>query len=192
METWPLRAAEYVRMSTEHQQYSIANQSAAMREYANTHSMEIVRTFMDRGKSGLRIAGLHGLKDLLKTVESRTADFNLVLVYDVSRWGRFQDVDESAYYEYALKKAGIPVVYCAEPFSDDGSPTDALLKALKRAMAAEYSRDLSVKVAVGQRRIAQLGYRLGGSAGFGFRRMTIDPTGSRRVLLSNGERKSIK
>jgi hypothetical protein len=82
-------------MSTEHEQYSIANQSAAMEEYANAHSMEIVRTYVDRGKSGLRIAGRDGLKNLLQTVESRAADFNVVLVYDVSRWGRFQDVDET-------------------------------------------------------------------------------------------------
>src|ERR1700691_166188 len=116
MNNRPQRAAEYLRMSTEHQQYSIANQSEAMQEYANAHSIEIVRSYVDRGKSGLRIAGRHGLKDLLKTVESRTADFDIVLVYDVSRWGRFQDVDESAYYEYSLKKAGIPVIYCAEPF----------------------------------------------------------------------------
>src|SRR5580658_9064948 len=99
MENSPLRAAKYMRMSTEHEQYSIANQSAAMQEYANGHSMEIVRTYVDRGKSGLHIKGRDGLKDLLQTVESRAADFNVVLVYDVSRWGRFQDVDESAYYE---------------------------------------------------------------------------------------------
>lgn len=147
-----------MRMSTEHQQYSIANQSTAIQEYANTHSMEIVRTYVDRGKSGLGIAGRQGLNDLIQTVESRAADFNVVLVYDVSRWGRFQDVDESAYYEYAPKRAGVPVVYCAEPFSANGSPTDTLLKALKRAMAAEFSRDLSVKVSAGQRRIAALGY----------------------------------
>ncbi|MEO6246527.1 MAG: hypothetical protein ABIQ12_13930 [Opitutaceae bacterium] len=27
--------------------------------------------------------------------------------YDVSRWGRFQDADESGYYEYICKRAGI-------------------------------------------------------------------------------------
>ena len=163
IETSHLRAAEYMRMSTEHQQYSIANQSAAIQEYANTHSIEIVRTFVDRGKSGLTLAGRVGLKELLRIVESGAADFDVLLVYDVSRWGRFQDVDESAYHEYALKKAGVSVIYCAEPFRDDGSPTDALLKTLKRTMAAEFSRELSVKVSEGQRRIAQLGYRLGGA-----------------------------
>lgn len=187
-----LRAAEYMRMSTEHQQYSIANQSAVIQEYANAHSIEIVRTYVDRGKSGLKLAGRHGLNDLLQAVASRTADFTVLLVYDVSRWGRFQDVDESAYHEYQLKKAGVKVIYCAEPFSDNGTPTDALLKALKRAMAAEYSRELSVKVSQGQRRIAALGYRVSGTAGFGLRRIAIDPAGSRRIQLAKGVRKGIK
>lgn len=192
MESGQLRAAEYMRMSTEHQQYSIANQSEAIQQYANAHSIEIIRTYVDRGKSGLAIKGRHGLRDLLQTAECGIADFTLLLVYDVSRWGRFQDVDESAFYEYTLKRAGISVKYCAEPFRDDGSPTDALLKALKRSMAAEFSRELSVKVTEGQRRIARLGYRLGGCAGFGFRRVAIDPAGSRRIVLEAGERKSIK
>jgi DNA invertase Pin-like site-specific DNA recombinase len=94
----PVRAAEYMRMSTEHQQYSIANQSAIIQEYAGSHSIEIVRTYVDR-KSGLALAGRHGLQDLLRTVESGSADFSILLVYDVSHWGRFQDVDEGAFYD---------------------------------------------------------------------------------------------
>lgn len=192
METSPLRAAEYMRMSTDHQQYSIANQSAAIQEYANTHSIEIVRTYVDRGKSGLALDGRTGLQDLLRVGTSGTADFTLVLVYDVSRWGRFQDVDESAHHEYMLRQAGVRVIYCAEPFHETGTPTDAIIKALKRAMAAEYSRELSVKVSAGQRRNAQMGFRNGGLAGFGFRRVAVEPGGSRRTVLMDGERKAIK
>ncbi|HTA42454.1 MAG TPA: recombinase family protein [Bryobacteraceae bacterium] len=192
METTQHRAAEYMRMSTEHQQYSIANQSVIIQEYANARSIEIVRSYVDRGKSGLALEGRPGLQSLLQTVTSGNADFTLLLIYDVSRWGRFQDVDESAYYEYTLKKAGVRIIYCAEPFLDTGSPTDALIKTLKRAMAAEYSRELSAKVSQGNQRIAQLGYRLGGLAGLGLRRAAVDPSGSRRIVLQDGERKGVK
>src|SRR5437762_13069317 len=94
------RAAQYVRMSTEHQQYSIANQSAAIALYAAAHNTGIVRAFVDEGKTGRTIKGRKGLQELLRIVESGKADFNQVLVYDVSRWGRFADNDESALYEY--------------------------------------------------------------------------------------------
>src|SRR6478672_8066005 len=93
-----LRAAEYVRMSTEHQQYSTENQRDAIRQYAKSRGMVIIRSYMDAGKSGLRIERRDALKQLISDVESRRADFAAILVYDLSRWGRFQDTDESAYY----------------------------------------------------------------------------------------------
>jgi DNA invertase Pin-like site-specific DNA recombinase len=134
------RAAEYVRMSTEHQKYSTENQGDAIREYATRRGMEIVRTYADAGKSGLRLDGRDALKQLIDDVQNQRADFQTILVYDVSRWGRFQDADESAYYEYICKRAGISVQYCAEQFENDGSPVSTIVKGVKRAMAGEYKR----------------------------------------------------
>src|SRR5258708_13073410 len=89
----PLRAAEYVRMSNEHQQFATENQRDKIKEYATRRSIEIVRTYADEGKSGLRIDGRLALQRLIKDVENGLADFKVILVYDVSRWGRFQDAD---------------------------------------------------------------------------------------------------
>jgi predicted site-specific integrase-resolvase len=108
------RAAEFVRMSTEHQQYSTENQADKIREYARQRGIQIVRTYADEGKSGLSIDGRQALQQLIRDVESGHADFEMILVYDVSRWGRFQDADESAYYEYICRRAGIQVTDCAE------------------------------------------------------------------------------
>jgi DNA invertase Pin-like site-specific DNA recombinase len=93
------RAAQYVRMSTEHQQYSTHNQADKIREYAEKRGIAIVRTYADEGKSGLSLGGRAALQQLIADVEQGSADFSLVLVYDVSRWGRFQDADESAFWE---------------------------------------------------------------------------------------------
>ncbi|MGI3186908.1 recombinase family protein, partial [Nioella aestuarii] len=139
----PRRAAQYVRMSTEHQRYSTENQSDSIAHYAEQRGIEIVRTYSDEGKSGLRIQGRDGLKQLIDDIQLGRADFEAVLVYDISRWGRFQDADESAYYEYICKRAGISVIYCAEQFENDGSPVSTIVKGVKRAMAGEYSRELS-------------------------------------------------
>jgi DNA invertase Pin-like site-specific DNA recombinase len=115
-------------MSTEHQQYSPENQLDIIRHYAAAHNMEIVEVYSDHGRSGLNIAGREGLNRLMSDVENKQANFTSLLVYDVSRWGRFQDVDESAYYEYVLKRAGIKVHYCAEQFENDGSMSSSVLK----------------------------------------------------------------
>ena len=186
------RAAQYVRMSTEHQRYSTENQGDAIREYAARRGLEVIKTYADEGKSGLRLDGRDALKRLIEDVQTGKADFTTILVYDVSRWGRFQDADESAYYEYICRRAGIAVQYCAEQFENDGSPVSTIVKGVKRAMAGEYSRELSAKVFAGQCRLIEIGYRQGGPAGYGLRRMLIDQNGTRKGALGRGEHKSIQ
>ncbi len=190
--TGAVAAAEYVRMSTDHRRYSTGNQSEAILKYAAARGFDIVRTYADEGKSGLRIDGRDALKQLIDDVTSGRANFGAILVYDVSRWGRFQDADESAYYEYVCRRAGIAVHYCAEPFENDGSPISTIVKGVKRAMAGEYSRELSTKVFAGQCRLIELGFRQGGAAGFGLRRVLVDQAGSIKGELAHGEQKSIQ
>lgn len=188
----PLRAAQYVRMSTEHQQYSTQNQADTIRDYAAQRNLRIVKTYADEGKSGLRLDGRDALKALIQDVESGQADFEIILVYDISRWGRFQDADESAYYEYICRRAGIQVAYCAEQFENNGSPASTIIKSVKRAMAGEYSRELSTKVFAGQCRLIELGYRQGGVAGYGLRRVLVDQQGLMKGQLARGEHKSLQ
>jgi DNA invertase Pin-like site-specific DNA recombinase len=187
-----LRAAQYVRMSTDYQRYSIQNQAAAIAAFAQQKNLSIVRTYMDEGRSGLRIRGRAGLTELIDDVRSGHADFDHVLVYDVSRWGRFQDVDESAHYEFICKQNGIKVAYCAEQFDNDGSLLSSIVKNIKRVMAAEYSRELSVKVHTGLCRIASLGFHVGGPLTFGLRRELVSENLQSKGLLEKGERKSLQ
>ena len=179
-------------MSTEHQQYSTDNQRKIIHEYAEKRGMAVTRTYADAGKSGLRMEGRDALKQLIKDVESGQADFSAILVYDVSRWGRFQDADESAYYEYICRRAKIDVHYCAEQFENDGSAISTIVKGVKRVMAGEYSRELSAKVFIGQCRLIELGFRQGGPAGFGLRRMLRGVNGEHKGALGRGEQKSIQ
>nr|WP_283811380.1 recombinase family protein [Bradyrhizobium uaiense] len=187
-----VRAAQYVRMSTEHQRYSTENQSEAIGRYATERGFEIVRTYVDAGRSGLNIDGRQGLQDLLGDIEGRKADFSVVLVYDVSRWGRFPDSDEAAFYEYRCRAAGVNVIYCAEQFENDGSIGSDVQKVVKRRMAAEYSRELSVKVFAGQKRLIEMGFRQGGPPGFGLRRQLVDERGASKGLLDRLQHKSIQ
>ncbi|PTW50460.1 DNA invertase Pin-like site-specific DNA recombinase [Rhodovulum kholense] len=132
------------------------------------------------------------LQQMIADVESGVAEFSVILVYDVFRWGRFQDTDESAFYEYRCRKAGMQVAYCAEQFENDGAPASTIVKSVKRAMAGEYSRELSVKVFAGQCRLTKLGYRQGGPAGFGLRRALLNERGEVKTELKRGEHKSLQ
>ncbi len=179
-------------MSTEHQKYSTENQAQIIAEYAGRRGFDIVRTYEDSGKSGLRIDGRQSLQKLIADVRKGSTDFAAILVYDVSRWGRFQDADESAYYEFICREAGIAVHYCAEQFENDGSLSATIIKSMKRAMAGEYSRELSAKVFTGQCRLIKLGFRQGGMAGYGLRRQLVDEHRTPKAELALGEHKSLQ
>ena len=184
-------AAQYLRMSTENQQYSLENQAAAIQKYAETNGFEVIRTYSDTAKSGVVLRHRAELQQLLQDVVSGASKYRAILVYDVSRWGRFQDIDESAHYEFLCKSAGVPVHYCAETFANDGTLPNLIMKSLKRTMAGEYRRELGVKVLAGQKRLARLGFKQGGSPGYGLRRLLLSAAGIPRQELASGQRKSI-
>lgn len=184
-------AAQYVRMSTDLQQYSIENQKAAIERYAAQNGFVVVKTYADAGRSGVVLRHRESLRELLRDVVAGKTQYKAILVYDVSRWGRFQDSDEAAAYEFLCKRAGIPVHYCAEQFSNDGTQPSSIMKALKRTMAAEFSRELSVKVFDGHKRLALLGFRMGAMPGYGLRRMMISSDRKPKQKLSTGEIKAL-
>jgi DNA invertase Pin-like site-specific DNA recombinase len=187
----PIRAAQYVRMSTEHQRYSIDNQKAAIGEYALARGYEIVASYADGGKSGLSLKGRNALKQLLSDALAPGRTFEAILILDISRWGRFQDPDQAGHYEYICRQAGVRLIYCGEPFENDLSAASSILKQLKRVMAAEYSRELSDKLARAHRQQASLGFRQGGILIYGFRRELRDRDGTVRGLLEPGQYKML-
>lgn len=190
--TQGIAVAQYLRMSTDNQQYSIHNQELYIMEYAEKNGMVIVKTYQDEGKSGLTIAGRAGFQNLIDDVTNHRVDIEAILVYDVSRFGRFQDPDESNFYDYSLKKCGIPIIYCAEPVSKDNPEMSSLYLVIQRHAAAAYSRNLSEKVFAGQKNLVQRGYRQGGTAGFGLQRLLIDENNNEKGILLPGQRKSLQ
>ena len=184
-------AAQYLRMSTEHQRYSFDNQIAAIKGYADTHNFVVTETYSDSAKSGLMFKNRAALRRLIQNVVGGSVKFKAILVYDISRWGRFPDSDESAYYEFLCKASGIPIHYCAEPFPNDLSPINLILKTLKRTMASEYSRELGARTLAGKINLVKMGFRVGGPAGYGLRRLLVSSDGQPRQILQAGDRKSL-
>lgn len=182
-------AAQYLRMSTDKQRYSIESQAALIAEYAANHGYEVVASYEDAARSGVTINKRDGLKSLLRDVVNG-APFSTILVVDVSRWGRYQDPDQAAHYEFVCREAGVQVRYCAEEFPDDDSPTAALIKSVKRVMAAEYSRQLSDRCRAALRRHMLAGGKGGGHPPYGFARQIFNGDGSPGLVLGVGERRS--
>lgn len=185
-------AAQYLRMSTDFQDLSLSVQEEATRRYAQAQGLTIVSTYRDEGRSGLTLKQRSGMQQLLKDVAEPDCSFQAVLVYDVSRWGRFQDTDASAYYEYHCRLHGVDVVYVNEPFNSDRSAFSSLIKSIKRVMAAEYSRELGVKVRAGQDRAIHLGFQMGALPALGLVRAAVSKDGLRTRTLVRHERKGMQ
>lgn len=188
-----VRVAQYLRMSTDHQQYSLHNQSEYIKDYAEKNNMEIAYTYDDAGKSGVSIVGRHSLQQLLSDVEQKKIDIQAVLFYDVSRFGRFQNSDEAAYYSFLFERNGVELIYCSEPIPTKDFPLESsVILNIKRSSAAYHSRNLSEKVFIGQVNLIKLGYHQGGMAGYGLRRLLVDENGIAKEILNFRKRKSIQ
>lgn len=184
-------AAQYLRVSRAHRDCPLEVQVAFIKAYAERFNFAIVRTYADPGKSGLKSRNRPGFTALLQDVLSGKAPYRAVLVYDITRWGRFQNTDEAAHYEFLCESAGISVHYCNEAFANDSSPLALVQKSLRRIMAADYSRKLSNRCFQGQKKLAELGFCVGGPPGFGFRRVLVGEDGKPPTALRAGEYKSL-
>lgn len=129
-----------------------------------------------------------GLQRLLADALAPSPRFAAILVYDVSRWGRFQDIDEGAHYEFICRQAGVAVHYCAEPFENEGSPEANLIKHVKRAMAAEFSRAQSERIALARGHAVSKGATVS-MPPFALRRLMLDAAGRPAGMLGRGQTK---
>lgn len=184
-------AVRYVRVSTEHQRYSLEHQSDLISSHAIKCGYNLISTYTDEGRSGLTIAGREGLVRLLHDVTNPQRTFSIILVLDVSRWGRFQDVDQHAAYEFICRDMGVRIEYVNEAFANDDSVATSLLKHMKRIMASEYSRELSSKVSRAAVATAERGFKQGGPLPIGYRRMLVSGDGTHQRILQAGEQKSL-
>lgn len=190
----PKKAISYYRHSAEDkQENSVAIQRQHTEKFAHEHNIEIIHEEADEGKSGL-LANRPAFERLFNNwIENPQAPhFEYVLVYDVSRWGRFQDQDQAAYFAHLCKKQGKEVVYVSRGFPDATNQLISSLEtSIQRYMAAEYSRQLSDKVFHGCVKVSEQGYSAGGIAVYGMARQLLDVNKKPIRILNIGEHKQI-
>jgi DNA invertase Pin-like site-specific DNA recombinase len=131
----PNNVAAYVRTAIT-DQHLASNQMEVIREYAKRHGMQIVEEYFDVGKSGVNIQARKSLARMIREVQDGQINFSAILLYNVSRWGRLQDADESAYYEYICRRAGVSVHYCAGYPESEGISASTIVKNVKESIRA--------------------------------------------------------
>jgi hypothetical protein len=131
----PISVAAYVRTATQHQHLA-SNQMDVIRKYAKRCGMQIVKEYSDEGKSGMNIQDRESLAQMIRDVKSGQINFSAILLYDVSRWGRFQAADESAYYECICHRAGVSVHYYDKHSEGEVIVVSTIVRRLKESIRA--------------------------------------------------------
>jgi len=169
------RGVAYYRHSArDRQENSVAIQQELVQKWAKENGVEIIQEFADRGKSGLTAAGRDGFNDMMENWVKKRKDFDFVMCLDVSRWGRFQDIDLSATYCAEVKKHKKQEVYTTLGMPRPDDPLYPVYLQFERFRAAQFSNDLSRRVYHGCIKIAQQGFWNGGKPPYGFDRLLLD------------------
>lgn len=176
-----LTAVGYLRVSTERQateeKTSLADQRAAIKQLARRLGAEIVRWFEDPGASGATAENRPAFMAMLSHCETHQQK-GLVLVLNDSRFGRFDDPEESAYWRHHLRRLGW-VVRFAE--GDEDTEARPVVRAIHAMQATAYREGVRRNARRGRRSTVEAGY-WSTRAPFGYRRIVAYPPGAARVL----------
>ena len=187
-----LKGAIYIRMSAELQAESPENQERQIRSFAAAYGIEIVKVYADLGISGMTAEDRDQFLALIEDVENRRNEFDIVLYLEDSRWGRFLKSRDAEFYRMLVERKDVFCHSCDKPLTLMNTLADRIMTLLRDESASDYCRQLSQKVFIGQCNLITKGYRQGGTAGFGLRRLLLDETGNPKQELARGQRKSLQ
>jgi DNA invertase Pin-like site-specific DNA recombinase len=177
----------YGRVSTERQagetQTSLADQELAVNALATTLGVTVGRWYRDKGASGGTMEKRPALVALVADCEAspRTPTApGLVLVLNDSRWGRFPDPEESAYWRTHLRRLGW-VVRFAENDDSQNLTVRSVMRAIVASQATQKREDVRANATRGSRGTAAQGF-WGTRSPYGYRRRVVYPPGRDRIL----------
>lgn len=154
------KAVIYARYSSDSQtEQSIEGQLRVCREFAQTHDILIVDTYIDRAMTGtndMRPDFQRMIKDSAKR------QWEVVLVYKLDRFSR--DKYETTIHKHTLKENGVKLVSAMENIPD--TPEGIILESMLEGMNQYYSAELKQKVNRGLRESWEKGNATGGRGVF--------------------------
>ncbi len=179
-------AVGYLRRSTNRQERSLQDQLREIETYAKLNGYRILRWYTDDGISGDATECRH---EFLKMHKAATngRDFDVILVWDFSRFGRFDSI-EAGRWIHPLRQAGVKLVTVAEGVVDWDCFSGRIMNALHAEGKHSFLTDLSRNVARSLSGVAQEGRLCGQAAPYGFDRMLVDERGEHKQRIRTGEK----
>ena len=182
-----IKAVAYFRMSSDDQKTSIPQQRREVRAYAKEQGYEILREYVDEGKSGSK--DQHKRTDFAKMLtDAASGEFKAVLCWNTSRFARL-DSFEAVMAKQALRTHGIHLNTVKEGKIDWDTFEGRILDVLRSESDHKFSRDISVSTLRGRLDALNRGFWPNGSVPFGYDRLYIDGENSHVVKRESPFRK---
>jgi site-specific DNA recombinase len=159
-----MKAAVYVRVSTEMQAeegFSISAQITELTNYCNKNDIKIFKIYADEGISGQK-EDRPQFQQMLKDAEKKL--FDIILVHKFDRFAR--KVELSQRIKRQLRKAGINVVSMTEPVED--SPIGFFTEGILELLGEYYVKNLAQESKKGHVQRAKEGFH-NGSVPYGYK-----------------------
>ena len=172
-------AVGYIRCSTEMQEDSPDQQKNEILNFSAKNGYDVKAWFVDFGKSGTTFEQRPEFQRMKKIVENKP-NFNAVICYDESRWGRAIDAEENTFWRVYFRKFRVDVVLVKTSI-DPKHEYAPMLKAFEGVQASQYSKKLSELTLRGA--LNNGIYSNGGFPPLGYKRVAVNlKTGTERVL----------
>ena len=156
-------AVIYARYSSDSQtEQSIEGQLHVCHEYAKSHDILILHTYIDRAMTGTN-DNRPDFQQMIK--DSNRREWDYVLVYKFDRFSR--NKYETAMHKKTLKDNGIKVVSATEYIPD--TPEAIIFESMLEGMAEYYSAELSQKIRRGNNESRHKGNLTGGHVLYGYK-----------------------
>lgn len=165
-----MRVAIYARVSSTKQRdaQTIQSQLSTLPVYARAQGWEVVETYADDGKTA-KAGHLEARTEFARLIrDAQARRFELVLVVDLDRLTRTDDLVERGQIYGSLQRAGVRIATPSLGIVDLGTFLGDLYTALQSVVAAEENRKRTERVMRGKIEAAKRGKKPAGPTPYGY------------------------
>jgi len=179
-------AVGYIRMSTDKQEDSPAQQKDEITKLAQREGYRILRWYEDHGISGAKTLKRPEFRRMIREAEER-GDFKAILCWDQDRFGRFDSI-EAGEWVSPLRRVGVELVTVCQGRIDWDDFAGRLIYQITQEGKHRFLVDLSRNALRGMIRFAKEGHLLGMATPYGYDRMYFNAAGEEVCRIRRGER----
>ena len=168
------KACMYLRLSKDDgmssESNSIINQRELIQSYAKNNEIELVKEYVDDGYSGTNY-DRPALKDLMEEISKKNRAFDIIIVKDLSRFGR-DYIGAGTYIQKIFPQLHIRFISINDNYDSknaDMSDTNLILP-IRNFINDSYARDISNKVKSSQKIKREKGEYIGSFAPYGYKK----------------------